>query len=171
MLSNHLIFCGFLLLLPSILPSIKVFPSESSLHINWPMYWSFRFSICLSNEYSGLISFRIDRFELTGLMFLQSKGLSRVFSRTTIWKHQFFGTQPSLWSNSYIHTWLLEKSLLCLYGFCNKVIPLLLNMLSRFVTAFLPGSKCFCFFFLFVCFLISWLPSLSAVILEKCVAY
>ena len=70
MLSNHFIFCGSLLLLPSILPSIKVFPSELSLHINWPMYWSFSFSICLSNEYSGLISFRIDWFELTGLMFL-----------------------------------------------------------------------------------------------------
>ena len=159
MLSNHFIFCGSLLLLPSILPSIKVFPSELSLHINWPMYWSFSFSICLSNEYSGLISFRIDWFELTGLMFLQSKGLSRVFSRTTIWKHQFFSTQPSLWSNSHIHTWILKKSLLCLYGFCNKMIPLLLNMLSRFVTAFLPRSKCFCL--LFVCLFFNFMVAIT----------
>ena len=74
--SNHLIFCHPLLLLPSILPSIRVFSSESALHIMWPKYWNFSFSISPSSEYSRLISFRIDWLDL-----LQSKGLSRVFSK------------------------------------------------------------------------------------------
>ena len=78
------------------------FSNESVLHIRWPKYWSFSFSISPSNEYSGQISFRID-----GLISLQSKGLSRVFSNTTVQKHQLFGAQPYLWSNSHIHTWLL----------------------------------------------------------------
>ena len=95
---NHLILCCPLLLLPSIFPSIRVFPNESVLHIRWPKYWSFNFSISPSNEYSGLISFRMDWLDL-----LQSKGLSRVFSNTTVPKHQFFSTQLSLWSNSHIH--------------------------------------------------------------------
>ena len=99
--SNYL--CRPLLLLPSIFPSIKVFPNELTLCIRW-QYWSFSFSISPSNEYSGLISFRVDWFDL-----LASKGLSRVFSSTTVQNHQFFGTQPSLWSNSHIHTWPLEK--------------------------------------------------------------
>ena len=109
--SNHLILCHSLLLLPSIFPSIKVFSNESALHIKWPKYWSFSFSISPSNDYSGLIS-----FTLTGLISLQSKGLSRVFSNTTVWKHQFFGTHPSLRSNSHICTWLLGKPQLWLYG-------------------------------------------------------
>ena len=100
--SNHLIFCCPLLLLPSSFPSIRVFSNESILHIRWPKYWSFSFSP--SNEYSGLISFRIDCS-----ISLQSKGLSGGFSNTTVQKHQFFGAQHSLWSNSHIHTWLLEK--------------------------------------------------------------
>ena len=79
---NHLIPCCPLLLLPSIFPSIKVFSNESVLHIRWPKYWSFCFSISPSNEYSGL----------TGLISLQSNGLSRVFSNTTVQNHQFFGT-------------------------------------------------------------------------------
>ena len=91
-------------LLPSIFPSIRVFSKESVLHMRWPEYWSFSFSICPSNEYSGLISFRVDWLEL-----LLSKGLSRSFSSTTVWKHQFFCAQSSLCSNSYICTWLLEK--------------------------------------------------------------
>ena len=74
------------------------------LHIRWPSYWSFSFSISPSNEYSGLTSFR-----WTGWISLQPKGLSRVFSNTTVQKHQFFGIQLSLWYNSHIHTWLLEK--------------------------------------------------------------
>ena len=93
-----------LLLLSSLFPSIRVFSSESALHINWPKYWSFSFSISPSNEYSVLISFRIDCS-----ISLKSMRLSRVFSSTTVQKHQFFGTQPSLWSNSHIRTWLLEK--------------------------------------------------------------
>ena len=81
--SSHLILCRLLLLLPSIFPSIGVFSSESVLRIRWSKYWSFSFSISPSSEYSGLIS-------------LQSKGLSRVFSNTTVQKHQFFSTQLSL---------------------------------------------------------------------------
>ena len=99
MLSKHLLFCCPLLLLPSILPSIRVFPNELAVHIRWPKYWRFSFSISPSNEYSGLISFRIDWFD-----FMLSKGLSRVFSNTTVQKHPFFGAQPSSQSNSHIHT-------------------------------------------------------------------
>ena len=88
------------------LSHIRIFSSTSGLHIRWPKYWSFSFTIGPYNEYSGLISFRID---LIGLISLQSKGLSIVFSNTTVQKHQFLDTQPSLWSNSHIHTWLLEK--------------------------------------------------------------
>ena len=88
---SHLILCRPLLLLPSIFPSIRVFSNESTLHIRWPKYWTFSFSISLSSEHPGLISFR-----MTGWTSLQSKGLSRVFSNTTIQKHQFFGTQLSL---------------------------------------------------------------------------
>ena len=93
--SNHLYFCCPIILLPSIFPSIRVFSKESVLPIRWPKYWRFSFSISPCSEYSGLISFRIS---------LQSKGLSRVFSNTTVQKHQFFGAQLSLWSNSHIHT-------------------------------------------------------------------
>ena len=111
-------------------------------------------SACPSNEYSGLISFKIDC-----LISLQFKRLSRVFSNTTVQKHQFFGTQPSLQSNSHIHTWLLEKPFLWLYVtiYVGKVMSPLFNTLLRFVITFLPRSKCL---------LISWLQSLSAVILE-----
>ena len=100
----HPPICHPLLLLPSIFPSIRIFSNEPVLLIRWPKYWSFSFSISPSNEYSGLIP-----LGLTGLISLQSKRLSRVFSITTVQKHQFFGTQLSLWSNSYIHTLLLEK--------------------------------------------------------------
>ena len=89
--SNHLILCCPLLLLPSIFPSIRVFSNEFVLGIRWSKYWSFRFSISPSSEYSGLSSFRTDWFDL-----LATKGLSRVFSNTTIQKHQFFGAQLSL---------------------------------------------------------------------------
>ena len=97
-LSNHLILCRPLLLLPSIFPSIRVFSSEMALHVRWPKYWSFSFSMSPSNVYSGLISFRID-----GLISLLSKGFSRVFSNTTVQKHQFIGAHPSLWSNCHIN--------------------------------------------------------------------
>ena len=91
MSSNHLILCHPLLLLPSIFPSIRLFSNESALCIRWPKYWSFSFNISPSNEHPGLISFRMDWWDL-----LQSRGLSRVFSNTTVQKHQFFGTQLSL---------------------------------------------------------------------------
>ena len=97
--SNHLILCRPLLLLPSIFPSIMVFSNESALRIRWPKYWSFSFNTSSSNEHPGLISFRMDWLDL-----LQSKGLSRVFSNTTVQKHQFFGAQLSSQSNSHIHT-------------------------------------------------------------------
>ena len=102
--SSHLILCRPLLLLPPIPPSIRVFSNESNLPMRWPKYWSFSFSIRPSNELPGLISFRMDWLDP-----LQFKGLSRVFTNTTVQKHQFFGTQLSSQSNSYIHTWPLEK--------------------------------------------------------------
>ena len=102
--SSHLILCHPLLLLPPIPPSIRVFSNESTLRMRWPKYWSFTFSISPSNEYPGLISFRMDWLDL-----LAVHGLSRVFSNTTVQKHQFFGTQLSSQSNSHIHIWLLEK--------------------------------------------------------------
>ena len=153
--SNHLIlFCSFLLL-PSIFPSIRVFSSESVLHIRWPMCWSFSFSISPSNEYSIQGWFPLG---LIGWFSLLSKGLSRVFSKTTVQKHQFFCAQLSLESNSHIHTWLLEKTIaLTRHTFVGKVMSLLFNILSRLVIAFLPRSKHL---------LISWLQSPSAVILE-----
>ena len=89
--SNHLILCRPLLLPPSIFPSIRVFSNESVLHTKRPKYWSFSFSINPFNEYSGLCP-----LGLTGLISLKSKGLSRVFSNTTVQKHQFFGPQLSL---------------------------------------------------------------------------
>ena len=97
--SNYLILCCPLLLLLSIFPSVRVFSNESALCIRWPKYWSFSFSISPSNEYSGL-----SPLGWTSWISLQSKGLTRVFSNTTVQKHQFFDTQLSLQSNSHIHT-------------------------------------------------------------------
>ena len=97
--SNHLIFWRPLFLPPSIFPSIKVFSNKVVLRIRWPKYWSFSFSISPSNEYSGLISLRMDWLDL-----LAVQGTLSVFSNTTVQKHQFFGAQLSLWSNSHIHT-------------------------------------------------------------------
>ena len=107
--STHLILCHPLLLLSSIFPSISVFSSESVLCIRWPKYGCFSISPC--NEYSGLISFRIDWFDL-----LVSKGLSRVFSSTTFQKHQFFGARSSLWSNPHIHLGFMVQVCWVLYG-------------------------------------------------------
>ena len=106
--SNHLVLCSPLLLLPSIFPSIRVFSNELALRIWWPKHWSFSFSISPSSEYSlGLFLLWV-----TGLISLQSKGLSKVFSNTTVQKHHFFfflvfSFLP--WSNSHICTWQLEK--------------------------------------------------------------
>ena len=101
--SNHFILWHPLLLMPSIFPSIRVFSNESVLRIRWPKYWSFGFRISHMNIQ--------DRFPLglTGWISLQSQRLSRVFTNTTVQKHQFFGAQLSWWSNSHIHPWLLEK--------------------------------------------------------------
>ena len=102
--SSHLIFCRPLLLLSPIPPSIWVFSNESTLHMRWPKYWSFSSASVLpmnTQDWSPL--------RWTGWISLQSKGLSRVFSNTTVQKHQFFGTQLSSQSNSHSHTWPLEK--------------------------------------------------------------
>ena len=98
--SSHFILCRLFLLLPPIPPSIRVFSNESTLCMRWTKYWSFSFSISPSNEHPGW----------TGWISLQTKGLSRVFSNTTVSKHQFFGAQLSSQSNSNIHTWPLEKT-------------------------------------------------------------
>ena len=135
--SNNLILCHLLLLLPSIFPSIRVFSNESVLHIRWPKYCSFSFSMSPSNEYSGLISFRMNQ-----LGSLLSKGLPRVFSITIVQKHQFFSDQLSLQSNSHIHTLLLEKTIiLTRWTFVGKVMSLVFNTLSRLIIAFPPRSK------------------------------
>ena len=105
--SSHLILFSSLLLLPPIPPGIRVFSNESALHMRWPKFWSFSFSISPSNEHPGLISFRMDWW-----ISLQSKGLSRVFSSTTVQKHQFFSAQLSSQSNSHIHI------LKCYASFC-----------------------------------------------------
>ena len=98
-LSNHLILCCHLLLLSSVFPSIRVFSNESALPIKRPKHWKFSFSINPSSEYSGLISFKIDWFNL-----LAVQGTLKSLPSTTVQKHQFFGSQPYLWSNSHIHT-------------------------------------------------------------------
>ena len=100
--SNHLILCCPLLLLPSIYPSLRIFTNESTLRIRWPKYWNF--IISPFNEYSGLLSFRIDWFDL-----LAVQGTLKSLIQHHSLKHQFFSTQQSLWSSSHIHTWLLEK--------------------------------------------------------------
>ena len=131
MLSNHLILCHSLFPMPSIFPSIRVFSSELALYIRWSKYWSF--SISPSMNIQGWFP-----LGLTGLI----KGLSIVFSNTTVGNHQFFGTQPSLWSNSHICLWLQEKTIaLIIWTFVIKVMSLLFNMLSRLVITFLPRSK------------------------------
>ena len=102
--SNHLILCCTLLFLPSIFLSIKVFSNELALHVRWPKDWSFSFSTSPSNEYLGLISFRIGWFDLFTV-----QGTLKSLLQYHIGKHQFFSTQPFLWSNCHIHTGLLEK--------------------------------------------------------------
>ena len=102
--SNHLILCCPPLLPPSLFPSNRVFSNESVLCIRWPKYWSFSFSISPSNKFQDWFPIGLSTW-----IILLSKGLSSVFSNTIVQKHQFFGTQLSLWSNCHIHTWLLEK--------------------------------------------------------------
>ena len=151
--SNHLILCCPLLLLPSIFPIIRVFSNESVLCIRCPKYWSFSFSISLSNDCSGLISFRMDWLDLLAVQETLKSLLQHHSSKTSIlwcstffivqFSHPFMTTEKN---HSFDHTDL-----------CWKVMSLLFNMLSRLVIALLPRSKHF---------LISWLQTLSAVILE-----
>ena len=151
--SNHLILCRPLLLLPSIFPSIRVFSNELVLRIRWPKYWSFSFSNSPSNEYSGLISFRIDRFELLTVQGALKSLLHHHSSKASILQHSaFFMVQLS---DLYMTTG--KTIALTPWNFVGKVMSLLFNMLSRFVIAFHPRSKRL---------LISWLQSPSTVILE-----
>ena len=151
--SNHLILCRPLLFLSSIFPSIRVFSNESALHIRWPKYWSFSFSISLSNEYSGLISFRIDWLDLLTVQGTL-KSLPQHNSKGSILWHSAFFTVPL--AHPYVITG--KTIALTIWTFVGKVMSLLFNMLSRFVLAFLPRSKRL---------LISWRQSLFAVILES----
>ena len=151
--SNHLILCGPLLLLPPILPSIRVFSSESALHIRWPKYWSFSFNISPSNEHPGLVSFRMDWLDLLAVQGTLKSLLQHHSSKASILRClAFFIVQLS---HPYMTT---GKSIaLTRWAFVGKVMFLLFNTLSRFVIAFLPRSKHL---------LISWRQSPSAVILE-----
>ena len=148
---SHLL--SSLLLLPSIFPSIRVFSSESVLHIRWPEDWSFSFSISPSNEYSGLISFRMDWLDLLAIQGTLKSFLQHHNSKASVlWLSAFFMVQLS---RPYMTTG--KTIALTRQTFVGKVIFLLLNMLSRLVIIFLPRSKRL---------LISWLQSPSAVILE-----
>ena len=150
---NHFILCHPLLPLPSIFPSIRVFSNDSVLRIRWPKYWSFSFSISPSNEYSGLISFTIDWFDLFAVKGSLKSLLQHHSSKASILQcSAFFMVQLS---HPYMTT---GKTIgLTRRTFVGKVMSLLFNMLSRLVIAFLPRSKRL---------LISWLQSPSAVILE-----
>ena len=151
--SNHLILCHPLLLLPSIFPSIRVFCNESVLHIRWPKYWSFSFSISPSNEYSGLISFRMDWLDLLAVQGTLQSLIQHHNSKASILQRlAFFTVQLS-------HPYMTTGKTIALtrWTFVDEVKSLLFNMLSKLVIAFLPRSKRL---------LISWLQSPSAVILE-----
>ena len=146
--SNHLILCHPLLLLPSVIPSIRVFSNESVLHIRWPKFWSFGFSISPSNEYSGLISFRIDWFDLFAAQgTLKSLLQYQSLKASILWRSAFFMVQLS---HPYMTTG--KTIVLTRRTFVGKVMSLLLNMLSRLVITFFPRSKRL---------LISWLQSPS----------
>ena len=135
--SNHLILCHPLLLLPSIFPSIRVFSNESVLCIRWPKYWSFSFTINPSNEYSGLISFRIDWFDLLAVQGTLKSLLQHHSSKASILQRSaFFITQIS-----HPYTTTGKTIALTRRTFVSKVMPLLFNVLSRLVIAFLPKSK------------------------------
>ena len=151
--SNHLILCHPLVLLLSIFPSIRVFFNESVLHIRWPKYWHFSFSISPSNDYSGLISFRMDWLDLIAVQRTLKSLLQHHSSKASILQcSAFFIVQLS---HPYMTTG--KTTALTRRTFVGKVRSLLFNMLSRLVITFLPRSKCL---------LISWLQSPSAVILE-----
>ena len=151
--SNYLTLCCPLLLLPSIFPSVRVFSNESALRIRWPKDWSFSFSISASNEYSGLISFMMDWLDLLAVQESLKSLLQHHSSKASILRcSAFYIVQLS-------HPYMTTGKIIALTRptFVSKVMSLLFNMMSRLVIAFLPKSKCL---------LISWLWSLSAVILE-----
>ena len=153
MLSNHLIHCRLLLLLPSIFPTIRLFSNESVLLIRWPKYWSFSFSNSPSNEYSGMIYFRMDWLELFAVQGTLKSLLQHHTSKASMLQHStFFIVQLS-------HPCMTTGKTIALtrWNFVGKIMSLLFNMLSRLVITFLPKNKHF---------LISWLQSPSAVILE-----
>ena len=150
---NHLILCHPLLLLPSIFPSIRLFSNELALCIRWPKDWRFSFAISPSSEYSGLISFTIDWFDLLAVQGTLKSLLQHHSSKSSVLRcSAFFMVQLS-------HTYMSTGKTIAFIRqtFVSKIMSLLLNMLSRFVIAFFPSSKCL---------LISWLQSPSAVILE-----
>ena len=155
--SSHFILCYLLLLQPSVFPSIRVFSNESVLHIRWPKYWSFSFSISLSSEHSGLISFRINWFDLLAVQGTLKSLLQHHSSKASILPRSAFFTE--LHSVQLSHPYMTTGKTIALtrWTFVGKVMSLLFNMLSRLVIAFLPRSKCL---------LISQLWSPSAVILE-----
>ena len=150
--SNHLILCRPLLLPPSIFPSIRVFSNESVLCIRWPEYWSFSFSVSASSEHSGLVSFRIDWFDLLVVQGTLKSLLQHHNSKASIFQcSAFVMVKPS-------HPYMTTGKIIALtMTFVSKAISLLFNMLSKLVIAFLQRSKCL---------LISWLQSPSAVIFE-----
>ena len=150
-LSNHLILCHSLLLLPSIFP--RVFSYESALCIRWPNFWSFSFSISPSNEYSGLISFRIDWLDLLAVQGTLKNLLQCHSSKALILRRAAFSMIQL--SHPYMTTG--KAIALTRRTFISKVMSLLFNMLSRLVTAFLPRSKCH---------LISRMQSPSTVVLD-----
>jgi len=151
--SNHLILCHPLLFLPSIFPSIRVFSNGSVLLIRWPKYWSFSFSNSPSNEYEGLISFRMDWLYLLAVQGTLKSLLQHHSSKASVLRRSaFFMVQLS-------HPYMTTGKTIALtrWTFVGKVMSLLFNTLSRLVITFLPRSKCL---------LISWLPSPSVMILE-----
>ena len=151
--SSHLILCRPLLLPPSIFPSMGIFSKESVLHFRWPKYWSFSFSMSASNEYSGLIFFTMDWLDLLAVQGTLKSLLQHHSSKASIlWRSAFFMVQLS-----HPHRTTGKTIALTRWTFVGQVMSLLFNMLSRLVIAFLPRSKCF---------LILWLQSPSAVILE-----
>ena len=150
MLSNHLILRRLLLLLPSIFPGIKVFSNESVLLTKWPNYWSFSFSISTSNEYSGLISFRINWCYLLAVQGTLKSTLQHHSSKASVLRCSAFSILPL----SHPYLTIGKTTALTIQTFAGKVMSLLFNMLSRFVITFLARSKCL---------LISWMQSPSAV--------
>ena len=135
--SNHLILCHPLLFMPSIFPSSRVFPNESALHIRWPNYWSFSFSISSSSEHPGLISFRVDWLDLFAVQGTLESLLQHHSSKASILRcSSFFIVQLS-------HPYMTTGKTIALMRrtFVDKVMSLLFNMLSRLVITFLPSSK------------------------------